>query len=174
MLETAEALVAELGLQPHPEGGYFRETYRSPQTVATTRGARSTLTSIIFLLTHASFSAFHRIASDEAWHFYRGDPVAIELLHVDGTHERRVLGPTGPWQTVVPAGAAFASHVEMPGGLALVGCDVAPGFDFADFELCGREELAARYVEQADLVARFTRRRPPDESGRIVARREES
>jgi predicted cupin superfamily sugar epimerase len=158
MRDSPEAVVAALALEPHPEGGFFRETYRSARVVPTSRGPRSALTSILFLLTHASFSAFHRIASDEAWHFYHGDPIAIEILHPDGRHERRVLGPTGPWQTVVPAGAAFASHVETPGGFALVGCDVAPGFDFDDFELCRRDDLAARHAEHAELVMRFTRR----------------
>jgi predicted cupin superfamily sugar epimerase len=158
---SLDALVAELDLRAHPEGGFFRETHRSVDVVATPRGPRSALTSILFLLTPASFSAFHRIASDEAWHFYRGDPIAIEILHANGAYERRVLCERGPWQTVVPAGAAFASHVETPPedpqGFALVGCDVAPGFEFADFELCPRNELTARYPGYAHLIAGLTR-----------------
>ena len=153
----AAATIAELGLLPHPEGGFYRETYRSPDTVGTARGTRSALTSILFLLTDAAFSAFHRIASDEAWHFYRGDAIAIELLLADGSHERRVLGADGPWQTVVPAGIAFASHVETRDGYALVGCDVAPGFDFADFALCDRAALVAAHPERADVIRRLTR-----------------
>ncbi len=160
--ESLDALIAELDLRAHPEGGFFRETHRSADVVATPRGPRSALTSILFLLTEASFSAFHRIASDEAWHFYRGDPIAIEILRGSGEYERRVLCAQGPWQTVVPAGAAFASHVatphEDPQGYALVGCDVAPGFDFADFELCAREALTASYPEHAQLIAGLTRR----------------
>jgi predicted cupin superfamily sugar epimerase len=157
----AGALIAELDLRAHPEGGFFRETHRSADVVTTARGPRNALTSILFLLTQASFSAFHRIASDEAWHFYRGDPIAIEILHSSGEHECRVLSEQGPWQTVVPAGAAFASHVktrhgEAP-GYALVGCDVAPGFDFADFELCARDSLTAAHPRHADLIAGLTR-----------------
>jgi predicted cupin superfamily sugar epimerase len=155
MGDDAAALIAELGLAAHPEGGYYRETYRSPATVETSRGVRSAFTSILFLLTDDSFSAFHRIASDEAWHFYRGDPIAIEILERDGSHRRVELGASGPWQTVVPAGAAFASHVV--GDYALVGCDVAPGFDFADFELCDRAALAAAHPAHAALVERLTR-----------------
>jgi len=107
-------------------------------------------------MTSGSFSAFHRIASDEAWHFYRGDPIAIEILHPDGTYERRELSGERR-QTVVPAHAAFASHVETPGGYALVGCDVAPGFEFDDCELCDRADLMRRHPQQAELIARLTR-----------------
>jgi predicted cupin superfamily sugar epimerase len=153
----AAALVEALGLRAHPEGGYYRETFRSEQLVATPRGPRSALTTILFLLTAGSFSAFHRIASDEVWNFYDGDPLAIEILHPGGDHERRNLGPGGPWQTVVPAGAAFASHVPKPGGHALVGCDVAPGFEFADFELCERSELIASHPNAATIISSLTR-----------------
>ena len=155
----AERDIERLGLQPHPEGGFYRETFRSAQTVATPRGQRSALTSILFLLTSGSFSAFHRIASDEAWHFYRGATIAIEIIHPDGTHERRELGAHGARQTVVPGGVAFASHVigHEGGGYALVGCDVAPGFEFADFELCERAALLARYPAHTALIERLTR-----------------
>jgi predicted cupin superfamily sugar epimerase len=156
MTDHAAALIAQLGLAAHPEGGFYRETYRSPATVQTPRGLRSAFTSILFLLTGDSFSAFHRIASDEAWHFYRGDPIAIEILENDGSHRRVELASGGPWQTVVPAGAAFASHVL--GDYALVGCDVAPGFDFADFELCDRAALASGYPTHGELIERLTRR----------------
>jgi hypothetical protein len=155
MSDDAAALIARLGLAAHPEGGYYRETYRSPANVETPRGTRSAFTSILFLLTRDSFSAFHRIASDEAWHFYRGDPIAIEILERDGSHRRVELAAGGPWQTVVPAGAAFASHGL--GDYALVGCDVAPGFDFADFELCDRDALASAYPAHAELIERLTR-----------------
>jgi predicted cupin superfamily sugar epimerase len=157
MFDEARALIEKLRLEPHPEGGYFRETHRSSHVVETPRGERSALTSILFLLTAESFSAFHRIASDEAWHFYRGDPIAIELLAPDGSHERRELGPAGPWQTVVPAGVAFASHVPVPGSFALVGCDVAPGFEYRDFEICDRDVLAVTHPAMADLIGRLTR-----------------
>jgi predicted cupin superfamily sugar epimerase len=155
MTGDAAGLIAALGLVEHPEGGYYRETYRSSAAVETPRGIRSAFSSILFLLTGDSFSAFHRIASDEAWHFYRGDPIAIEILDGDRSHRRVELRAVGPWQTVVPAGAAFASHVL--GDYALVGCDVAPGFDFADFELCDRTALASAYPAHTSLIERLTR-----------------
>jgi predicted cupin superfamily sugar epimerase len=97
------------------------------------------------------------LTADEAWHFYRGDPIAIEIIDRAGRHERRVLAADGPWQTVVPAGSHFASHVETPAGFALVGCDVAPGFEFADFFLPPRSVLSAQYPQHGALIARLTR-----------------
>jgi predicted cupin superfamily sugar epimerase len=157
MHPDAQRLIDELGLAPHPEGGYYRETHRSADTVHTARGERSALTVILFLLTGENFSAFHRIASDEAWHFYAGDPITIEMIDERGQHDRRVLAAEGPWQTVVPAGRLFGSHVENRLGYALVGCDVAPGFDFADFAQPSRTELVAAYPQHAPLIARLTR-----------------
>jgi predicted cupin superfamily sugar epimerase len=158
MNALAEHLIADLRLAPHPEGGYFRETFRSADRVTTARGtSRSALTTILFLLTGEGFSAFHRLTSDETWHFYRGDPLTIEIIDTAGRHERRVLSAEGPWQTGVPAGAHFASHVENPIGYALVGCDVAPGFEFSDFYLATRSVLMAQYPQHAQLIAKFTR-----------------
>jgi predicted cupin superfamily sugar epimerase len=115
------------------------------------------MTSILFLLTGENFSAFHRLSSDEAWHFYRGDSMAIEIIDAAGRHERRSIGPDGPWQTVVPAGTHFGSHVPNPLGYALVGCDVAPGFEFADFYLATRSVMLAQYPQHAQLIAKLTR-----------------
>ena len=154
----AKRLITELHLAPHPEGGYFRETFRSADRVTTARGTqRSALTTILFLLTGEAFSAFHRLMSDETWHFYRGDPLTVEIIDAAGRHERRELGPDGPWQTAVHAGAHFASHVANPIGYALVGCDVAPGFEFADFFLATRGVLTAAYPQHAALIGKLTR-----------------
>jgi predicted cupin superfamily sugar epimerase len=158
MHPEAARLIAALDLAPHPEGGWYRETFRSEQTVTTSRGTvRSAATAIYFLLTCEAFSAFHRIASDETWHFYRGDEIVIEIIAPGGTHERRVLAGDLAFQTTVPAGAYFAAHVEKPQGYALVGCDVAPGFAFEDFELADGAALAAAYPQHAALAERFTR-----------------
>lgn len=154
----AEKLIAELRLAPHPEGGYFRETFRSADRITTVRGTtRNALTTILFLLTGESFSAFHRLTSDEIWHFYRGDPLAVDIIDAAGRHEQRVLRADGPWQTAVPAGAHFASHVEDPSGYALVGCDVAPGFEYSDFYLATRLVLIAQYPQHAPLIVKYTR-----------------
>ena len=158
MNPEAERLIGTLRLTPHPEGGYFRETFRSAEWVTTGRGSsRSALTSILFLLTADNFSAFHRLTADETWHFYRGDPLSIEIIDVAGRHVRRTLTADGPWQTAVPAGAHFASHVATPEGFALVGCDVAPGFEFSDFYLATRAVLGAQYPQHGALIAAFTR-----------------
>lgn len=158
MNSEAQRLITDLQLVPHPEGGYYRETYRSADRVTTPRGTtRSALTTILFLLTGEQFSAFHRLTSDEIWHFYRGDSLSIEIIDAAGRHERRVLGTGGPWQTAVPAGAHFASHVGNPLGYALVGCDVAPGFEFSDFFLATRSVLIASYPQHAPLIVKFTR-----------------
>ena len=158
MHPEAQRLIAAFHLQPHPEGGWYRETYRSADRVTTSRGTtRSATTSIYFLLTAETFSAFHRLTSDETWHFYRGDPVSIELIDPSGRHERRVLGEGDLLQVTIPAGVHFAAHVDAPGGYALAGCDVAPGFEFADFHLTTRSMLIAAYPQFGPLIARYTR-----------------
>jgi uncharacterized protein len=154
----AQRLIAAYKLQPHPEGGWFRETYRSAERVTTSHGTvRSAMTSIYFLLAAGAFSAFHRLASDETWHFYRGDPVTIEIIEASGAHAARVLGANDVLQTTIAAGAHFAAHVDVSDGYALVGCDVAPGFEFADFQLTTRSMLTAAYPHLGPLIARYTR-----------------
>jgi len=158
MHPEATRLIAEYRMQPHPEGGYYRETFRSKDRVTTTRGTtRSALTSIVFLLTGEAFSAFHRLSSDEVWHFYRGSPLAVEIIDAAGRAERRMLSADGPFQTAVAAGAHFGSHVLDPEGYAFVGCDVAPGFEFADFNLATRSVLMLAYPQHAPLIVSLTR-----------------
>ncbi len=167
----AEEIVQALALAPHPEGGFYRETYRAPLTlphpsIASTHGGdRSACTAIYFLVPRGSFSALHRIASDEVWHFYAGAPLEIVEIAPDGVLRGTTLGDDlvhgeRP-QHVVPRGAWFGSRVregsDARGNFALVGCTVAPGFDFADFELAARDELSARFPEHAALIAALTR-----------------
>ena len=154
----AQRLIAAYRLQPHPEGGWYRETYRSAERVTTSRGSvRSATTSIYFLLTAQTFSAFHRLSSDETWHFYRGDDVTLEIIGASGLHEARVLSANAVLQTTIVAGAHFAAHVDAPDGYALAGCDVAPGFEFSDFHLTTRSMLTAAYPHLGPLIARYTR-----------------
>ena len=158
MNPEAQRLIAACKLQPHPEGGWYRETFRSTERVTTSAGTmRSAATSIYFLLTADAFSAFHRLASDETWHFYRGDPVTIELIDPSGAYRRRVLGSDDAYQTTIPAGTHFAAHVDAADGFAFVGCDVAPGFEFSDFQLTTRSMLTAAYPQFGPLIARYTR-----------------
>lgn len=167
MLEEIQELVSQLQLQPHPEGGYYRETYRSPIAIPVTGTteeesvSRSLSTAILFLITSGNFSAFHRIKSDECWHFYRGRPLCIHQLSPAGAYKRILLGNLETseqvCQYVVPAGYWFASETLEPNSYALVGCTVAPGFDFTDFELAHGAKLSEEYPAQAALIKRLTR-----------------
>lgn len=151
-------LIEALGLQPHPEGGWYREIYRSAGTVQLKRGPRARCTAITYLLEAGSFSAWHRVASDEVWSFFDGAPLELHQLDASG-HRMSVLGrdlragqqpqvvvPAGVWQAAVPTG-----------GYALCGCVVAPGFAFADFAMPPREQLLSLFPEHAELVTRFSR-----------------
>jgi predicted cupin superfamily sugar epimerase len=158
--DEARALVEALGLTPHPEGGFYRETYRAPLSVGAPQGARAASTAIYFLLPAGTFSALHRVRSDEVWHHYDGDAVELHTIDAGGAYARTVLGgaidrgerpqhvvPAGVWQAAVPLGARFA----------LCGCTVAPGFDFADFEMPSREQLVAQFPQLRSLVERLAR-----------------
>jgi uncharacterized protein len=152
-----DALILRLDLRAHPEGGFYRETYRSDARVETARGWRSASTAILYLLRTGECSHLHRIASDELWHHYAGDPLEVVVLG-DGPDASFVLDDVHP-QGVVRAGEWFGARL-VPGGshgYALVGCTVAPGFDFADFELADRGSLLERYPSRADLIHALTR-----------------
>jgi predicted cupin superfamily sugar epimerase len=159
--------IERLDLRPHPEGGYYRETYRAAETIASPAlpsrfdGARAFSTAVYFLITRDAFSAFHRIRSDELWHFYAGSAVTLTTIDADGTLATASLGcdPTcgETPQVAVPAGTWFAAEVVSPADYALVGCTVAPGFDFADFELGERTSLLRRYPQHRGVIERLTR-----------------
>jgi uncharacterized protein len=157
MRSDVERLIGELRLSPHPEGGWYRETYRSERTIGTGAPPRAVLTNIYFLLSGDVFSAWHRIDADETWHFYRGTGLTIYVIDAGGRIEERVLGPDGPWQTTIPAGLLFASQAASADGYALAGCSVAPGFEFSGFELPSRDDLLAQYPEHGEVIRRFTR-----------------
>ena len=167
MHDTAQFWIRRLGLQAHPEGGYYREVYRSSEIIAADAlPARFNKphvlgTSIYFLLEGHQFSALHRIRSDEIWHFYLGDAVRIVMLHEDGRVMEKILGQDiaagQSFQVVVPFGWWFGAKVVKSSGFALMGCTVAPGFDFADFELAERESLLQKLPQRRDLIEQFTR-----------------
>ena len=147
-MKTAQDWIELLGLVKHPEGGYYRETYRSAATV----GARAVSTAIYFLLPAGEVSSLHRIKSDELWHFYAGNPLTIHIIA--GRCSTIALNADNP-QTVVPAGNWFGATVET--GFALVGCTVAPGFDFCDFEMASRPALLAAYPQHRRIIERLTK-----------------
>lgn len=157
---TAQEIIQHLQLLPHPEGGYYRETYRSAQMLETAEGTdRSVSTAIYYLLENEDKSHFHRIKSDELWFFHQGQALEIILL-TPGQPTRLVLGSNFSRgelpQAVVPANTWFAAHLKHRTGYALVSCTVAPGFDFADFELADRAALLAEFPQWPELVEQFT------------------
>jgi len=161
MARNASFYINGLQLLPHPEGGFFKETYRSSGELTTPHGPRSFSTAIYFLLETGNFSAFHRIKSDEAWHFYDGDPLSVYVIHPNGRLEEIKLGldlERGQQpQAVVPANCWFASRVAEGGTFSLVGCTVAPGVDFTDFEMAERAALSQTFPEHTELITGLTR-----------------
>lgn len=165
-MSELQKLIDLLELQPHPEGGYYKETYRSTGVISANNPAwefssdRNFSTCIYFLLTSEAFSAFHRIGQDEIWHFYKGAPIRLHLIDGDGIHSEVLIGADlekgQQPQFVVPAGCWFAAEVVEPDAYGLVGCTVSPGFDFADFELASRTGLIDQYPELSDLINKFT------------------
>lgn len=163
MSQSKEYFIEKLGLVPHPEGGYYKETYRSNQLLKPEGfpGARNTSTGIYFMLTKNNFSAFHRIKSDEMWHFYSGDALDVYVIHSNGELEVLKIGldlDNGEMpQAVVPAGCWFASRVSNEGQFSLVGCTVAPGFDFDDFEMADRQSLGNDFPQHQSIIKELTR-----------------
>lgn len=167
MNKEAQKLIETLGLQAHPEGGYFKETYRSleiiPQPVLgqAFEGDRNVCTGIYFLLTSDTFSAFHRINQDEMWHFYKGSTLLLHTVSSDGKYKCTEIGidvENGEVpQAVVKAGTWFGATVKNPDSYCFVGCTVSPGFDFRDFELAEKTALTHLFPQHKEIIARLTR-----------------
>jgi predicted cupin superfamily sugar epimerase len=159
----AQYWIDHLKLSPHPEGGYFRATYKADLMIphsalpSTFGGNRAASTAIYFLLEGKDFSAFHRIAADEVWHFYAGNSLVVYVIDAEGNASELHLGSDAGFQAVVKAGCWFASRLKEPVGFALVGCTVAPGFEFEDFELAERHELVRIYPAHRKLIEELTR-----------------
>lgn len=159
-------LVKHYNLQPHPEGGYYKETYRSEEKINTKENnfpnGRNYSTAIYFLIEKNNFSSFHRIKSDEIWHFYDGD--ALEVIEIDlkgnliRTQVGRDLKNGQTYQYTVKAGHWFGSRVLSGGGYSFVGCTVSPGFDFNDFELAKRNELIQLFPQHEKIIVELTRK----------------
>ncbi|NQX78325.1 cupin domain-containing protein [Gilvibacter sp.] len=167
MKNTLEQLITKFDLKPHPEGGYYKETYRSSGTIAEANlpaaydGERNYATSIYFLLMADNFSSFHRINQDEIWHFYDGSPLLLHIITPEGVYSEHLIGidlSRGEVpQYVVPGGCWFAAEVIEPSGFSFIGCTVSPGFSFADFQLGKRSELINDFPKHADVIERLTR-----------------
>jgi predicted cupin superfamily sugar epimerase len=165
-MNSKEALIQKLALQAHPEDGYYKEVYRSegeiPAQVLPPEfgGSRNYCTSIYYMLTHDTFSAFHRIKQDEIWHFYDGSAIELHVISPTGEHSQHLIGSNvlqnEQPQVVVPAGYWFAAKTTGK-DYSLAGCTVAPGFSFKDFELPKREKLVKQFPQHRDVIERFTR-----------------
>ena len=171
----AKYWIEKLALEPHPEGGSFRQTYRSelritpwallssisPGNVPGVGHPRAASTAIYFLLEGENFSAFHRLRSDEVWHLYAGSTLLVHVLNSAGEYSSILLGSDPEagevFQAVVPAGCWFASHVADWKSWALVGCTVAPGFEYEDFEIAKSEQLIKEFPKQREIIRRLTR-----------------
>jgi len=159
MHPDAQAIVDALELTAHPEGGFYREVFRFPLLVSAPPRERPASTAIYFLLAAGGFSALHRVSSDEVWHHYDGGPLELHTIDAAGAHAVSILGrrlalgerpqrvvPAGVWQAALPVGQ-----------FALCGCTVAPGFEFADFEMRTREHLTGLFPGLRPLIERLTR-----------------
>jgi predicted cupin superfamily sugar epimerase len=166
-MNSARRWIDTLHLQRHPEGGSYRETYRAAEALAQATlparfgGDRAFSTAIYFLLEGDDFSALHRIKQDEVWHFYDGSSLTVHVIDPAGNYTALRVGrdlDRGELpQAVVAAGCLFGATVNEPNSYALAGCTVAPGFDFADMEMPGREELCRLYPQHRELIDRLTR-----------------
>jgi predicted cupin superfamily sugar epimerase len=166
-MTTAETLINQFQLLPHPEGGYFKETFRSEGRIPKNAlpqnffGNRCFATAIYFLLEQGNFSAFHKIKSDECWHFYAGETLLIHVIYENGTLQTIKLGNGilngETFQFVVPANCWFACEPAENTAFSFVGCTVSPGFDFTDFELAKANELMTLYPQHSPIISRLCR-----------------
>jgi hypothetical protein len=167
MNEKARYYIDKLKLQKHPEGGYFNEIYRSDEIFTASvlpkryDGDRAFSTSIYFLLEGKDISAFHKLQSDEIWHFYDGCPVKVYIITPQRTLEERILGfnldNKESLQTVIHMHSWFGAELMDKTSFSLIGCTVSPGFDFRDFEIGKREHLLEEYPEFSSTILRLTK-----------------
>ncbi|WP_299552108.1 cupin domain-containing protein [Seonamhaeicola sp.] len=160
-------IITKLELLPHPEGGYYKETYRSEGFISeydlddAIEGKRNYSTAIYFLLTSNTFSAFHRIKQDEMWHFYKGSPLKLHIISDSGEYSSVIIGNAIEKgevpQFTVSARDWFASEVTENGDYTLVGCTVSPGFDFRDFEMPERDFLISKFPQHSEIITKLTR-----------------
>lgn len=166
-MKNVQLLIDKLGLLPHPEGGYFKETYRSSSKISQEclgndfEGSRNYATGIYYLLESGDYSAFHKIKQDEMWHFYQGDAIELVTINKDGVLNVIYIGSdianNEQLQYVVSKNVWFAARVRKEHTYALAGCTVSPGFDFRDFELGSYDQLIKLFPQHEAYIKQFTR-----------------
>ncbi len=167
MAINADYLIKSLNLIKHPEGGYFSEVYRSDEAIQKDHlperynDKRCFSTSIYFLLESDDYSSFHKVNSDEIWHFYSGTPLTLYVINDNGDLKKIVLGSNPENEesffALIKNGQWFAAKTNQPDSFSLVGCTVAPGFDFDDFKLGDRLDLTKQFPQHKELISSFTR-----------------
>jgi len=166
-MSIVNTLIQRYGLEPHPEGGWYKQTYKCNEQIAAEAlpkrfiASRIFSTAIYFLLEKGNFSAFHRIKSDECWHFYAGDPLLIYIIELNGELKVISLGSDHEkgqsFQYVVPANCWFASRPAPGSEYCFVGCTVSPGFEFEDLELADATELSVMYPKHKSIIIELCR-----------------
>lgn len=162
MQKNSEYWIEKLNLQKHPEGGWFREVYRSGESILKEHlpsrysDLRNHSTSIYYLISENDFSAFHRLKSDETWHFYMGCPLKIHMIDERGNYSSVILGDD-EFQFTIRRGVWFAAELTDKNSYALSGCTVAPGFHFDDFELGNRDKMCMEFPHLSELIIKLTR-----------------
>lgn len=169
--KNVEYWVEKLELAPHPEGGFYKQTFASQEAVTDRElsvafhNTRKLYTSIYFLLTDKNVSHFHRLKSDELWYFHAGESLTVHVITEDGEYHQLKLGlniENGERpQVVVPKNSIFGSSVDRPDSYALVGCMVSPGFDFEDFEMFTQQELLNRYPKHEEIIQKLAYKELP-------------
>jgi uncharacterized protein len=163
--------VSKLGLTPHPEGGYYKETYKSEEYISDKElsvnyeGTRMLYTSIYFLLTSDDVSHFHRLKSDELWYYHGGSSLSIHVIDETGKYQEIKLGMNLDGgevpQVLVKKNSIFGSSVTEEDSFSLVGCMVSPGFEFQDFELFTQEELLRKYPQHKEIIMKLAYQQLP-------------
>ncbi|HEY4327157.1 MAG TPA: cupin domain-containing protein [Mucilaginibacter sp.] len=159
--QLASYWIEHLKLQPHPEGGYYKEIFRSEQQVLRLGSVevKQACTSIYYLLEGVDYSGFHRLLSDEIWYFHKGVPLLIHSIDDNGRYSAIELSDStsGNLSVVIPGGAWFAAEIPSKSGFTLASCAVAPGFDFSEFEMAKKEELTEIYPQHTGILNRLCR-----------------
>lgn len=162
-MDTQDAAywIGHLDLQPHPEGGYYKEVFRSEIAInrLSSPGIKQACTSIYYLLEADDYSGFHRLLSDELWYFHKGEPLHIHVIDSDGNYFVHELSdtPSGNLSIAIKAGQWFGSEIPSKTAFALVSCAVAPGFEFTEFEMAGKDNMVAIYPQHEAILSRLCR-----------------
>ena len=160
-MSKVNQIIADYNMTSHPEGGWYKETYRSGQTTdVPALGKRHLMTSIYFLLESHQVSNFHVIKSDELWFYHSGSALTVHCIYPDGTYKKLHIGPDfskgQTFQATVPKGTIFGSSVDEPNSFSMVGCAVSPGFDFQDFKLFEQVELLNQFPKHSEIIKKLT------------------